>query len=106
MSWLLLILAGLLEVVWAIGLKYTDNFTRFWPSLITISTMLLSVWLLNLSLKDLPVGVAYAVWSGIGVLGTLIAGVILLGEAFNTMRVVGVVLLLAGLVCLQLDSNH
>ena len=80
MSWMLLVLAGLLEVGWAVGLKYTEGFTRLWPSLLTVAAMAASVGLLGLALRHLPLGTAYAVWTGIGTVGTAIFGMVLLGE--------------------------
>ncbi len=104
MSWLILILAGLFEIGWAIGLKYTAGFTRFWPSVGTIAAMAISVGLLALAMKTLPVGTAYAVWVGIGAVGTVILGIVLLGEPANPGRLVSVALIIAGIVCLKLTT--
>lgn len=104
MAWFLLIVAGLFEVGWAIGLKYTEGFTRLWPSLGTAAAMLVSLGLLGLAMKSLPVGTAYAVWVGVGAVGTVILGVVLFGEPTGTLRVVSVVLIIAGLVGLKLAS--
>jgi quaternary ammonium compound-resistance protein SugE len=100
--WVLIVLAGILETVWALGLKYSEGFTRFWPSVLTIVAMISSFILLSTAMKSLPVGTAYAVWVGIGVLGTVIFGVILLGEPITLQRVAGIVLLLAGIIALKL----
>ena len=98
MSWLVLVLAGLLEVGWAIGLKYTDGFSRFWPSTWTLLAMIGSVVLLGVAMKSLPVGTAYAVWVGIGAVGTVILGIILFGESASAPRLVSVALIVAGIV--------
>lgn len=100
--WVLIVLAGILETVWALGLKYSDGFTRLWPSVLTIVAMTCSFILLSTAMKSLPVGTAYAVWVGIGVLGTVIFGVILLGEPVTVQRIAGIVLLLAGIIALKL----
>ena len=104
MAWFLLIVAGLFEVGWAIGLKYTEGFTRLWPSLGTAAAMLVSLGLLGLAMKSLPVGTAYAVWVGVGAVGTVILGVVLFGEPMGTLRLVSVLLIIAGLVGLKLAS--
>jgi quaternary ammonium compound-resistance protein SugE len=104
MSWVILVTAGLLEVVWAIGLKYTDGFTRLWPTLITASAMLLSLWLLGIALKSLPVGTAYAVWVGIGAIGTAIFGIILFAESANLGKILSLLLIIAGIIGLKLTS--
>jgi quaternary ammonium compound-resistance protein SugE len=104
MSWAILVAAGLLEVVWAIGLKYTDGFTRLWPTVATVSAMLLSVWLLGIAMKTLPVGTAYAVWVGIGAIGTAIFGIILFAESANTGRLLSLLLIFAGIVGLKLST--
>lgn len=104
MQWLLLILAGLLEIGWAIGLKYTDGFTRFWPSAFTLSAMLASVMLLALAMKSLPVGTAYAVWMGIGAAGTVVCGVFLFGESTSLLRLASVGLILLGVLGLKVSA--
>ena len=104
MNWFILVLAGLLEVGWAIGLKYTDGFTRFWPSAWTLLAMIGSVVLLGIAMKSLPVGTAYAVWVGIGAVGTVILGIILFGESASAPRVVSVALIVAGIVGLKLAT--
>jgi quaternary ammonium compound-resistance protein SugE len=105
-SWLLLLIAGLLEIVWAVGLKYTVGFTRLLPSVITITAMIASVWLLALALKGIPVGTGYAVWTGIGAVGTAILGIVLLGEAVNAMRLICIGLIVAGIFGLKLASGN
>lgn len=102
MSWVLLGIAGLLEVVWAVGLKYTEGFTRLWPSVITVTAMTLSVLLLGLAMRTLPVGTAYAVWTGIGAVGTVALGIVLFAEPATAARLVCVGLIVAGILGLKL----
>jgi quaternary ammonium compound-resistance protein SugE len=104
MAWLILLLAGLFEVGWAIGLKYTDGFTRLWPTVWTVATMALSLGLLGLAMKTLPVGTAYSVWVGVGAIGTVILGIALFGESASLPRVASVALILAGIVGLKLTA--
>lgn len=104
MHWTILILAGLFEVAWAIGLKYTQGFTRLWPSVGTAAAMLASVGLLGIAMKSLPVGTAYAVWVGVGAVGTVILGIVLFGESAATARMISVALIVAGIVGLKLAS--
>jgi len=104
MAWLLLLIAGLLEVGWAIGWKYTDGFTRLWPSVFTGTAMALSVVLLGIAMKSLPVGTSYAVWVGIGAVGTAILGIILFGESASPGRLLSLGLILAGIIGLKLAS--
>jgi quaternary ammonium compound-resistance protein SugE len=104
MNWLILVLAGLFEIAWAIGLKYTDGFTRVWPTIGTISAMVISVGLLGVAMKSLPVGTAYAVWVGVGAVGTAILGVVLFEESANAGRVVSLLLIIAGIVGLKLAT--
>jgi quaternary ammonium compound-resistance protein SugE len=104
MSWLLLLIAGLLEVVWAIGLKYTEGFTRLWPSVGTGAAMVASVVLLGLAMRTLPVGTAYAVWTGIGAVGTVILGIVLFAEPATAARLGCVALIVAGIAGLKLTS--
>src|SRR5690349_11120831 len=104
MSWLLLITAGLLEVGWAIGLKYTEGFTRVWPSIGTALAMVVSLALLGIAMKSLPVGTAYAVWVGVGAVGTVILGIVLFGEPAGALRVASIVLIVAGIVGLKLAT--
>ncbi len=105
MAWFLLLIAGLFEVGWAIGLKYTEGFTRPWPTVGTVVAMVVSVWLLGVAMKSLPVGTAYAVWVGVGAVGTAALGILLFGEAANTGRIVSLVLIVAGIVGLKLSSG-
>jgi len=104
-AWLLLIAEGLLEVVWTIGLKYTEGFSRLVPSVITIAAMIASVWLLAMALKSIPVGTGYAVWTGIGAVGTAILGIILFNEAATAARIVCIGLIVAGIFGLKLASS-
>ena len=102
MAWGVLLIAGLLEVGWAIGLKYTEGFTRLWPSVGTALSMVLSVVLLGWAMRSLPVGTAYAVWTGIGAVGTVVLGIVLFGEPATVARLACVGLILAGIVGLKL----
>ena len=102
MAWSMLFIAGLLEIGWAIGLKYTDGFTKLMPSVLTIISMIASVILLGLSLKTLPVGTAYAVWTGIGTVGTAVLGIWLLGDPATTLRIVCIGRIVAGIVGLKI----
>lgn len=102
MSWTILVAAGLLEVVWAVGLKYTDGFTRIVPSAITLAAMGGSVFLLALAMRTLPLGTAYAVWTGIGTVGTAIAGMLMLGEPAGALRIGSIGLIVAGIIGLKL----
>jgi quaternary ammonium compound-resistance protein SugE len=104
MSWLYLTLAGLLEIVWAIGLKYTEGFTRVVPSVITIAAMIASVWFLALALRTIPVGTGYAVWTGIGAVGTAILGIVLFAEPATAARLACIGLIVAGILGLKLVS--
>lgn len=105
MAWGMLVLAGLFEVGWAIGLKYTEGFSRLWPSIGTISAMIISFWLLALAMKTLPVGTAYSVWVGVGAVGAVILGIVLFGEPANLGRIISVVFIIAGIVGLKLSST-
>jgi len=102
MAWSILALAGLFEIGWAVGLKYTAGFSRTIPSLLTALSMILSVGLLGLALKNLPLGTAYAVWTGIGAIGTTTAGIFLFGEAVTVTRLFSIGLIVAGIVGLKL----
>ena len=102
MAWIVLVVAGVFEVAWAIGLKYTDGFTRMWPSVGTAAAMIVSVVLLAWATRTLPVGTAYAVWTGIGAVGTVILGIVLFGEAATLARLACVALIVAGIVGLKL----
>ena len=104
MSWLILVIAGLFEIGWAIGLKYTQGFTRLWPTLGTVGAMVISVGLLGMAMRELPVGTAYAVWTGIGAVGTVILGIVLFGDPANAPRLVCVGLIVAGILGLKLTS--
>lgn len=104
MAWILLLLAGLLEIVWATSLKYTEGFTKLWPTLLTVVTMTASVFLLGLAARDLPIGTAYAIWVGIGAIGTAIFGIVLLSDPTNAARMACLVLLLASIVGLKLTT--
>ncbi|WP_460449362.1 quaternary ammonium compound efflux SMR transporter SugE [Alsobacter sp. SYSU BS001988] len=102
MGWLILIAAGLFEVGWAVGLKYTQGFTRLWPTLATLASMAVSLGLLGLALKELPIGTAYAVWTGIGTIGTAILGIALFGEPATAARMACIGLIVAGILGLKL----
>ncbi len=104
MAWILLVLAGLFEVGWAIGLKYTDGFSRLWPTTGTLAAMAISLGLLGLAMKSLPVGTAYAVWVGVGAVGTAILGIVLFGEPANMGRVFSLGLIVAGIIGLKLAA--
>jgi quaternary ammonium compound-resistance protein SugE len=102
MPWIVLFVAGLLEIGWAIGLKYTEGFTRFVPSVLTLTSMTGSVILLGLALKTLPIGTAYAVWTGIGAVGTALLGIALFGEPATALRLASIGLIVAGITGLKL----
>jgi quaternary ammonium compound-resistance protein SugE len=106
MSWIFLCVAGLLEVAWAAGLKSSDGFTRLWPSLFTIVTAVGSFVLLAMAMRQLPLGTAYAVWTGIGAVGAFIFGIVMMGEALTVARVASAALIVVGLVGLKLSSGH
>ena len=106
MAWFLLVIAGLLEVGWAIGLKYTVGFTRVVPSVLTITAMVASMGLLGLAIRTLPLGTAYAVWTGIGTVGSVILGIVLFGEPATVVRIFCILLIVAGIVGLKLVSPH
>lgn len=103
MSWFLLLLAGLFEVAWALGLKYSDGFSRPLPSALTLAALIISLTLLGMAMKHLPLGTAYALWSGIGAVGTVAAGIWLFGESLSPARLLSVLLILTGLVGLKLS---
>ncbi|MCT7520250.1 quaternary ammonium compound efflux SMR transporter SugE [Aliarcobacter cryaerophilus] len=105
MSWTILFLAGIFEIFWAIGLKYSDGFTKLFPTIFTIVTMIISFYLLSLALKALPIGTAYAVWVGIGTVGTVIAGIMLFGESMTLIRVISILFILIGIVGLKFTTN-
>lgn len=104
MAWTYLLIAGLLEIVWAVGLKYTVGFTRLWPSTVTLAAMLGSIWFLALALRAIPIGTGYAVWTGIGAVGTAIFGIILFGESAAALRLACIALIIAGIVGLKITS--
>ncbi|HEY5782591.1 MAG TPA: quaternary ammonium compound efflux SMR transporter SugE [Lysobacter sp.] len=104
MAWIILVLAGLFEVGWAIGLKYTEGFTRLWPTVGTVVAMAISLGLLGIAMKSLPVGTAYAIWVGVGAVGTVILGIVLFQEPVNALRMISVGLIIAGLVGLKLAA--
>jgi quaternary ammonium compound-resistance protein SugE len=104
MNWFILVLAGLFEIGWAIGLKYTEGFTRLWPTVGTVLAMAISVVLLGIAMKSLPIGTAYAVWVGVGAVGTAILGIVLLGEPANAGRVLSLALIVAGIVGLKMAT--
>lgn len=106
MVWILLVLAGLFEVAWAIGLKYTEGFTRLWPTVGTVAGMAISFALLAHVLKTLPVGTAYAIWTGIGAVGTALVGIVLLGESASPARIACIGLIATGIVGLKVVSSH
>ena len=103
MSWIILFLAGLFEIAWAVGLKYTEGFTRLVPTSLTIIAMAISVGLLGMAMKSLPLGTAYAIWTGIGAVGTVIAGIILFGESVSLFRLGSVLLIFTGIIGLKLS---
>ncbi|WP_432699254.1 quaternary ammonium compound efflux SMR transporter SugE [Kluyvera cryocrescens] len=105
MSWIILFVAGLLEVVWAVGLKYTHGFSRLVPSVITVVAMVVSMAMLAWAMKSLPVGTAYAVWTGIGAVGAAITGILLLGESASPMRIASLALIVMGIIGLKLSAH-
>jgi len=106
MAWVYLLFAGFFEIGWAVGLKQTDGFTRLVPSILTVSSMIISLGLLSLSLKTLPLGTAYAIWTGIGTVGTAVAGIMVYGEPASAVRLGCITLIVAGIVGLKLVSAH
>ena len=105
MAWVYLFIAGVLEVVWAIGLKYTQGFTKLVPSLITVAGMVLSFYFLSAALKTLPLGTSYAIWTGIGAVGTVICGMLFLGEPRDLLRILFVVLIISGIIGLKVTAS-
>lgn len=105
MEWFILALAGIFEIVWAVGLKYTEGFSKGIPSLITIGAMLLSVWLLSIAMRTLPLGISYAIWTGIGTVGTVIFGIIWLGESASALKLLFISLILIGILGLKATTN-
>lgn len=104
MNWIILIIAGLFEVMWAIGLKYSDGFSKLWPSIFTLVAMAISFGLLSIAMKSLPAGTAYAVWVVIGLIGTAIVGIVMLNEPLNFWRVVSLITITVGVIGLKLSS--
>ncbi len=104
MSWIILFFAGLFEVGWAVGLKYTDGFSRPLPTALTVAAMAISLGLLGLAMKELPLGTAYAIWTGVGAVGTVIAGIILFGESMALFRLASVALIITGLIGLKVSA--
>lgn len=104
MSWIILFFAGLAEVGWAVGLKYTDGFSKPLPTALTIGAMVVSLGLLGLAMKELPLGTAYAIWTGVGAVGTVIAGIILFGESIALFRLASVALIICGLIGLKIST--
>jgi quaternary ammonium compound-resistance protein SugE len=104
MVWILLIIAGLFEVGWAIGLKYTEGFTRLWPSVWTVAAMIVSVYLLAVAVRTLPIGTGYAAWTGIGAAGTALLGIVLFGESADAVRLANIGLIIAGIIGLKIAS--
>lgn len=104
MAWIYLVVAGFFECGWAIGLKYTEGFTRLWPSVFTIAAMGISFWLLSVSMKTIPVGTAYAVWTGIGAVGVAVLGMVLFDEPKEAMRILSLLLIVAGIVGLKVSA--
>ncbi len=105
MAWFVLITAGLFEIGWAVGLKYTDGFTRLWPTLGTIASMIVSLGLLGLALRTLPLGTAYAIWTGVGTVGTTLLGMALFDEAADPVRLACIGLIVAGIIGLRLVTH-
>lgn len=106
MGWTYLLIAGLLEIAWAVGLKYTEGFTRLWPTVFTVAALAGSMTLLALALRELPIGTAYAVWTGIGAVGTAVLGILLFGESAAALRLLCIGLIVAGIVGLKLASSN
>ena len=105
MAWIMLFLAGVFEVVWAVAMKQSHGFTRLWPSIITLAGSIVSFLLLSWAMRSIPLGTAYTIWTGIGAVGAFVVGVVMLGEQLNTMRVVAAVLIVSGLVLMKLSAD-
>lgn len=105
MAWIYLFFAGFFEIVWAISLKYSQGFSKLWPSVITVGAMAISIYLLAMALKDLPLGIAYAIWTGIGIIGTVILGIILFQESKDLLKILFVLMIIAGIVGLRLVTS-
>ncbi|MGH7146426.1 MAG: quaternary ammonium compound efflux SMR transporter SugE [Nitrospiraceae bacterium] len=106
MEWIYLLVAGLFEVVWAVGLKYTEGWTQLWPSAGTLAAMIVSFWFLSLALKGLPIGTAYAVWTGVGAVGTALVGIAVFGEPRDMTRVACILFIVTGIVGLKLATPN
>ena len=104
MAWIILVLAGLFEVGWAVGLKYTQGLTRLWPTVWTAVAMIISTWLLAVAMRSLPLGTAYSVWVGVGAVGTVILGIVLFGESADSVRLISVAFIIAGILGLKLAT--
>ena len=104
MAWVILVTAGLFEIGWAIGLRYTEGFTRLWPTVGTVLAMIISLLLLGVAMKSLPVGTAYAIWVGVGAVGTVILGIVLFGEPANAARLISVAFIITGIIGLKLAT--
>lgn len=104
MAWFLLVIAGLFEVVWAFSMKQSEGFTRLWPTVVTLAAMLVSFGLLSWSMRSLPLGTAYTIWTGIGAVGAFVVGVVFLGEAASPLRLLAAVLIVGGLLLMKLSS--
>lgn len=104
MNWLVLVVAGIFEVGWAVGLKYTHGFTRFWPSLGTLAAIVISMGLLGIAMKSLPVGTAYAVWVGIGMVGAAVLGILLFDEPASASRIISLLIIVVGIIGLKLST--
>lgn len=104
MAWLFLVIAGVFEIIWAFAMKQSEGFTRLWPTIITLLTMIVSFGLLSWSMRVLPLGTAYTVWTGIGAVGAFIVGIVVLGEPANALRILAAVLIVSGLLLMKLSS--
>ena len=105
MAWFLLIIAGIFEIAWAIGMKYTNGFTKLSPTILTLASMIISVYLLSLATKEIPIGTAYAVWTGIGIAGTSILGIIIFDEPIEVLKILFISMILIAIVGLKIISN-
>lgn len=106
MAWMSLVIAGVFEIGWAIGLKYTEGFSRLWPSVATIAAMAISFFFLSSALKTIPVGTGYAVWTGIGAVGTAFLGIVLFGESAALARILCILLIVSGIIGLKFTASH
>ena len=106
MAWVFLFIAGLFEIVWAIGLKYTEGWTKLFPSLLTLTAMIISFYFLSLAIKTLPIGTSYAIWTGIGTVGAVIIGMFIFDESLETSRIICILLIISGIAGLKLTSIH